>query len=32
LLATNGTVHPGMLSVFEEVFRGQYRYPIPVIK
>ena len=32
LLATNGTVHPGMLSVFDDVFRGQYRYPIPVIK
>ncbi|HLK22143.1 MAG TPA: inositol monophosphatase family protein, partial [Bryobacteraceae bacterium] len=32
LLATNGTVHGGMLSVFKDVFDGQYRYPIPVIK
>ena len=32
LLATNGTVHAGMLSVFDDVFHGKYRYPIPVIK
>jgi len=32
LLADNGTIHKGMLSVFDDVFRGQYRYPIPVIK
>jgi hypothetical protein len=32
LLADNGTIHDGMLGVFDNVFRGQYRYPIPVIK
>ena len=32
LLADNGTIHQGMLGVFDDVFRGQYRYPIPVIK
>lgn len=32
LLADNGTVHDAMLAVFADVFRGHYRYPIPVIK
>jgi myo-inositol-1(or 4)-monophosphatase len=32
LLADNGTVHEAMLAEFADVFRGQYRYPIPVIK
>jgi myo-inositol-1(or 4)-monophosphatase len=32
LLADNGTVHDAMLGVFADVFRGHYRYPIPVIK
>lgn len=32
LLATNGTVHDGILGVFKDVFNGRYRYPIPVIK
>jgi hypothetical protein len=32
LLADNGLVHEGMLGVFGDVFRGKYRYPIPVIK
>jgi myo-inositol-1(or 4)-monophosphatase len=32
LLADNGTIHAAMLHEFAEVFRGQYRYPIPVIK
>jgi myo-inositol-1(or 4)-monophosphatase len=32
LLADNGTVHDEMLDVFAEVFRREYRYPIPVIE
>ncbi|MGD0302278.1 MAG: inositol monophosphatase family protein [Bryobacteraceae bacterium] len=32
LLADNGLVHEGMLKVFDDVFQGIYRYPIPVIK
>ncbi len=32
LLGDNGTVHEAMLAVFADVFRGQYRYPIPEIK
>jgi myo-inositol-1(or 4)-monophosphatase len=32
LLADNGLVHEGMLKVFDDVFHGIYRYPIPVIK
>ncbi len=32
LLADNGAVHDEMLGVFADVFRGHYRYPIPVIK
>jgi myo-inositol-1(or 4)-monophosphatase len=32
LLADNGLVHEGTLGVFDDVFRGKYRYPIPVIK
>ena len=32
LLADNGLVHEQMLSLFGEIFRGQYRHPIPEIK
>jgi len=32
LLADNGLVHDGMLEVFSEVFRREYRYPMPVIE
>ncbi|HYL93906.1 MAG TPA: inositol monophosphatase family protein, partial [Alphaproteobacteria bacterium] len=32
LLADNGAIHEGMLGMFADVFRGNYRYPIPVIK
>jgi myo-inositol-1(or 4)-monophosphatase len=32
LLADNGTVHAGMLQVFGEVFRREYRYPMVVIE
>ena len=32
LLADNGAVHAGMLEVFAEVFRREYRYPMPVIE
>jgi myo-inositol-1(or 4)-monophosphatase len=32
LLADNGLVHEGMLGLFDDVFRGKYRYPIPQIK
>jgi myo-inositol-1(or 4)-monophosphatase len=32
LLADNGGVHEAMLEVFAEVFRREYRYPMPVIK
>jgi myo-inositol-1(or 4)-monophosphatase len=32
LLADNSAVHAGMLEVFAEVFRRQYRYPMPVIE
>ena len=32
LLADNGTVHDEMLEVFAEVYRREYRYPMPVIK
>jgi myo-inositol-1(or 4)-monophosphatase len=32
LLTDNGAVHDGMLGIFSEVFRGDYQYPIPVIK
>ena len=32
LLADNGTVHEGMLEVFSEVFRREYRYAMPVIE
>lgn len=31
LLVDNGLVHEGILEVFSEVFRGQFRNPIPVI-
>ena len=32
LLADNGLVHEGMLEVFGEVFRHEYRYGLPVIE
>src|SRR3984893_1298304 len=31
LLADNGLVHEAMLAVFSEIFRGEYRHPIPAI-
>jgi myo-inositol-1(or 4)-monophosphatase len=32
LLTDNGAIHTEMLHVFGEVFRGEYRYAIPMIK
>ncbi len=32
LLADNGTIHDALLGIFGEVFRGQYRHPMPQIK
>jgi myo-inositol-1(or 4)-monophosphatase len=32
LLADNGFIHDGMLEIFGEVFRREYRYEMPVIK
>jgi myo-inositol-1(or 4)-monophosphatase len=32
LLADNGLVHQQIVDLFGEVFRGEYRHPIPVIK
>jgi myo-inositol-1(or 4)-monophosphatase len=32
LLADNGMVHEDMLEVFAEVFRREYRYPMPLIE
>jgi myo-inositol-1(or 4)-monophosphatase len=32
LLTDNGAIHEGMLEIFGEVFRRQYRYPMPVIE
>jgi myo-inositol-1(or 4)-monophosphatase len=32
LLADNGLVHQQILDLFGEIFRGEYRHPIPVIK
>ncbi len=32
LLADNGAVHAGMLEVFSEVFRREYRYAMPIIE
>jgi myo-inositol-1(or 4)-monophosphatase len=32
LLTDNGLVHQQILDLFGEIFRGQYRYPIPAIK
>jgi myo-inositol-1(or 4)-monophosphatase len=32
LLATNGTVHEAVVGIFGEIFRGEYRHPIPVIR
>src|SRR5581483_3549840 len=31
LLGDNGTLHNAMLGIFAEVFRGEYRYPLPVL-
>lgn len=31
LLANNGLVHNPMLAIFSEVFRGEYRHPMPAI-
>ena len=31
LLADNGAVHEAILEIFGEVFRREYRYPMPVI-
>jgi myo-inositol-1(or 4)-monophosphatase len=31
VLADNGLVHDGMLAVFSEVFRGEYRHPMRVL-
>jgi hypothetical protein len=31
LLADNGALHVEMLQLFGEIFRGEYRYPIPEI-
>jgi myo-inositol-1(or 4)-monophosphatase len=32
LLADNGLVHDSIVELFGEIFRGQFRYPIPVIE
>jgi myo-inositol-1(or 4)-monophosphatase len=32
LLADNGTIHEGMLEIFGQVFRREYRYEMPVIE
>jgi myo-inositol-1(or 4)-monophosphatase len=32
LLADNGSVHAAILEIFAEVFRREYRYPMPVIE
>jgi myo-inositol-1(or 4)-monophosphatase len=32
LLATNAAVHEAMTGIFGEIFRGEYRHPIPVIR
>jgi myo-inositol-1(or 4)-monophosphatase len=32
LLADNGLVHQQIVDLFGEIFRGEYRHPIPVIK
>lgn len=31
LLTDNGLVHDEILTVFSEIFRGEYRYPLPII-
>jgi hypothetical protein len=31
-LADNGLVHQQVLDLFGEIFRGEYRYPMPAIK
>ena len=32
LLADNGAVHDGVLQIFDEVFRGEFRVPMPLIE
>jgi myo-inositol-1(or 4)-monophosphatase len=32
LLADNSFIHEGMLEIFGEVYRREYRYPMPVIE
>jgi myo-inositol-1(or 4)-monophosphatase len=32
LLADNGRIHDETLGLFSEVFRGEFRYPLPQIK
>jgi myo-inositol-1(or 4)-monophosphatase len=32
LLVTNGHIHEEILQLFAEIFRGQYRFPMPVIQ
>lgn len=31
ILATNGKIHPHMLDIFADVFRGEYRFPLPPV-
>jgi len=31
IAASNGTIHPGLLDLFSEVFAGRYRYPMPPV-
>ena len=31
ILATNGTIHPGTLEIFTDVFAGRFAYPLPEI-
>jgi myo-inositol-1(or 4)-monophosphatase len=31
ILADNGLIHTETLGLFDEIFRGQYRYPMPVV-
>ena len=32
LLADNGSLHDALLGIFGEVFRGEYRHPMPLIQ
>jgi myo-inositol-1(or 4)-monophosphatase len=32
IVADNGALHPELLKLFGEIFRGEYRYPIPVMQ